>query len=208
MGTGSGPGPKVEPAATALSPRGAGSGPDWNSLNLSARRRGRGRTLVLVIGIVVVVAVAASIGVYAAGVLTPKKPCNPTIPSPWNTGDWAVLAKCGSQIVVPAHSFYGYDAERFSDAQVLLGEFTSADSLGVYLLNQSLFTAVTAQSNVTAPPSNWSWTCGEVTVCSLHADVPPSPSEYFLTLENFGAVNTTIDWSLSLVVAYIPVQNS
>ncbi len=200
---GTAPAPSSRPPGRASPP-----GPDWNSLNLPSREPRRKRTIVLVVGVVVVIVVATSVGVLASGVLRSKAPCNPTIPSPWNSGSWAVLTKCGSEIIVPAHHFYGYDAERFSDAQVLLGTFTSTSAIGVYLLNQTLFTALTGRTNLTTPPTNYSWSAGEVTGDTLDAIVPPSPSEYFLTLENLGDSNATISWSQSLVVAYITVQNS
>ena len=192
--------PRPGPAAVRRDPI-----QDWRA-STAAERPGRRR---LYIGIVIAVAVGAVLAVVLGESVwgSPGASCNPSIPSPWTSGRSAVLEKCGTRFVVPAHSYVGYSAERYSDAQILLGRFSSGTPVGTYLLNSTQFTAVVANPYATAPPANYSWTCGVVALCNLHAIVPPSPSEYFLTFENFNGTNASVVWSLSLVVAYIPTND-
>lgn len=156
----------------------------------------------MAVGIVVAVVVLLAID-YAAG-----PSCAPPVPKLWQTGSTTVLVPCGTHVTLPADSYVGYSAGRFSDAEILLGKFQSSAPIGAYLLNSSQFDSLNSNPHPTGPPGQPFWTCGVVASCQLNADVPPSPSEYFLALENFNSTNASVVWSQSLTVAWISVNNS
>ena len=175
----------------------------WDAPRPSRRPRSRRLSLGVGIGVaavivVVLVAVAANLWIH------PTSRCNPVIPAPWNSGSSAVLATCGTRFDIPTDSFQAYNAGRFSDAEVLLGQYSANGSIGSYLLNGSEYTALLANPHPTSPPTGWFWSCGVGTGCKVQADVPPSASEYFLVLENFNGGVVSVVWSESLVVAWVP----
>lgn len=167
--------------------------------------RSRSRRLRLALGVGVAVAVVIVVVVIAPNLWLRSSPrCNPVIPAPWNSGGSAVLVPCGTRLTIPPDSFQAYSAERFSDAELLVGQFSATGPVGSYLLNDTEFTSLEANPHPTVPPTGWFWSCGEGSGCAVQAKVPPSASEYFLVLENFNGTNVSVVWSLSLLVAWIP----
>ncbi len=174
---------------------------DWAAPAFPPRPRRR-RLVYVGVGLAVAAVVAAA--VVASGDLSGRAPCNPTIPKIWTSGQYAVIKPCGSRFTVGHGSYVGYSAGRFSDAEIVLGKFTSSVPLGAYLLNGTQYTALEGNSSPLVPPSGWFWSGGVAATDNVNATVPPSPPEYFLVLYDFGTQNASVVWSLSLIVAYVP----
>ncbi|HXY47767.1 MAG TPA: hypothetical protein VEK13_07745 [Thermoplasmata archaeon] len=199
--------PTGDPSSGHSGNPGAESSPvrDWAKPPLPRRSRPRRLRLGIGVGIAVAVGIVLLTVVVAPNLwFRSSGRCNPTIPSPWNSGGSDVLVSCGTRFVLSPESFQAYSAERFSDAELLVGEYSANGSIGSYLLNDTEFTSLLAAPHPTAPPAGWFWSCGEGTGCSVQAKVPPSASEYFLVLENFNGANVSVVWSQSLLVAWIP----
>jgi hypothetical protein len=174
---------------------------DWSAPAVRPRSR---RRLVLYIGVAVVVVAVISATAVSAGWFARRAPCDPTISGIWATGQYAVIEPCGTHVTVAPGAPVTYSAGRYTDAQIMLGKYSSSSPIGSYLLNMSEFTNLTQHPDPPGPPAGWFWSCGPVaTTCNVNADVPPSPSEYFLVLIDFGSSPASVVWSLSLLVAYV-----
>jgi hypothetical protein len=167
--------------------------------------RRRRRIVALVVGVVAVGAVIGAV-VLAPSLFAPSASgCSPPVPQGWSDSETVSVASCGSKFEIPADSYTQYGAARFSDGEIMLGQYSSPLPIGAYLLNSSEVSELQANPHPTGPPSAYVWSCGDVLRCDVNADVPPSPGAYFLVLEN---LNTTSPapavWTETLEIVYHP----
>jgi hypothetical protein len=130
--------------------------------------------------------------------------CNPSVPSYYK--DQLVLVHCGTTESIGEESYWVLGLPRESDDQTLFGHFSGNAVLSAYLLNGSQVLELLANPHPTAPPpaSFWSCSTGELGSCAVDTEIPPSPGQYSLAIENLGSANATATWTLSLLIAYTP----
>lgn len=150
--------------------------------------------------------VAAFIGlVIVPGLLVHDSPsCAPADPPGWTDTDSAQVVGCHTTFTLAGDSYTYYGAVRYSDGEIMVGDYSSAVAIGAYLLNSTELGQVEQSPTVTAPPPSSVWSCGQVTVCNVQADVPPSPGSYFLVLENLHSSKASVEWTTSLLILYRP----
>jgi len=164
--------------------------------------RTRRRRVWIAIGAVIVVGAVAVFAIVPRLLANSSSNCNPPVPPGWSDGQTFVLASCGTALSLPADSYTSYQAVRLSDGEILLGQYTANATVGAYLLNSSEFSKLLTAPHPTAPPPASFWTCGEVTVCAVQADVPPSPALYILVLENLNSASVSVVWTHTLLIYY------
>lgn len=130
-------------------------------------------------------------------------PCNPPVPSYFT--DQLVLVRCGTTDPIGPDHYWVLGLPRESDDQTLFGHFSGTTVLSAYLLNGSQVLELLANPHPTAPPpaSFWNCTTGELS-CAVSTQIPPSPGQYSIALENLGSANASATWTESLLIAYVP----
>jgi hypothetical protein len=161
------------------------------------------------------VVVAVALAVVAAGVavsvvlLMPSsstRSCIPPPPPALSHDQRFVVTTCDSTVTLKPHSFASYTMVRFSDQMTALGQYSATPSengsFGAFLLNSSEFSALLANPSPTHLPSDYFWSSGPGPVCNLSVEIPGSPAQYYLAIENAGATEVSVQWTLSLVIYY------
>lgn len=128
--------------------------------------------------------------------------CTPAVPSYF--ADQLVLVACGTTEPVGPDHYWVIGIPRMSDDQTLYGFYVGSAALGAYLLNGSQVLELLANPHPTAPPAASFWSCTTGASCAVNVEIPPSPGQYSLALENLGPTNASARWSQSLVLAYTP----
>ena len=155
-------------------------------------------------GAVIAALVVATTLIWVGTHSNPVTGCRSNAPTNYPGGKIFQLAACGSTVDLAPHSFASYTIPRFSDSLTLFGQYFANGSVGAYLVNSTVLSELRAHPNVTAPPSNYVWTCGAGTNCTLAVKVPGSPAQYYLVLENTAYGSVTLRWTEALVVFYLP----
>lgn len=133
---------------------------------------------------------------------SPPARCNPAVPSYFS--DQLVLVACGTTEPIGADHYWVIGIPRMSDDQSLYGLYAGSASLGAYLLNGSQVLELLADPHPSAPPPASFWSCTTGASCAVNVEIPPSPGQYSLALENLGPTNASVRWSESLLLAYTP----
>jgi hypothetical protein len=130
--------------------------------------------------------------------------CNPSVPSYFK--DQLVLVHCGTTEPVGTDHYWVLGLPRESDDQTLFGEFSGTVGLSAYLLNGSQVLELLANPHPSAPPSASFWNCTTRVLgsCAVSTQIPPSPGQYSLAIENLGSSNASATWTESLLIAYTP----
>ncbi len=151
-------------------------------------------------------AVAVVVAVVILPDLTPAAgtSCTPAPPPNLPNGDRFIVVNCGTRETLAAHSFTSYQANRLSDDEFFIGQYSAPQPVESYLLNTSELDALNAAPPPSAPPPAYFWSGGNGTLCTLSAEVLPSPATYFLVLENRNAENVSLVWSETLELYYTP----
>jgi hypothetical protein len=162
-----------------------------------------------VVAIVVAIAVVA-VAAGAVVLLQPKKGaatnCTPPPPTGFSGAYSYVMVACDTSVKLGANSYVAYSVARLSDGEILVGELTvnSTDpgSVNAYLLNSTELGQLEGNPHITGPPSsNW-WSSGSVRLCNLSVEVPPSPAQYSLVVENVGSSSIHFVWTKTLMFYY------
>jgi hypothetical protein len=137
--------------------------------------------------------------------------CTPNPPTGLAGGQSSTLATCHTIVSMGPNSFVSYNAERLSDHESIVGQYTANtstdDSLVSYLLNSTDFGILLSNPHPTGPPANYSWTSGPGSVCNVSVPVPGSPTQYYFVVENTGPRNFTVEWTQSLLLYYLPTMS-
>jgi len=167
-------------------------------------RQGRRRLLGLV-GAVCVVAAIVSLLVLAWPNGGAPANCAPPKPQGLVGAESYVLAPCHSSVELAPRSYASYQVVRLSDGETVAGQFAASSAPNItvnpYVLNSSQFGDLpTAPST---PPPSYFWGSGPVTDLNLSVQVPGSPAQFFVVIENLGPDPITITWTEELVIYYV-----
>ncbi|HTT44514.1 MAG TPA: hypothetical protein VMH38_00660 [Thermoplasmata archaeon] len=157
----------------------------------------------------VAIAVVASVVAVFLVLLTPShspSSCIPGPPQSLSHDQRFVVTTCDSTVALKPHSFTSYTMVRFSDQMTALGQYSATTpvniSFGAFLLNSTEFSELLANPSPTHLPTDYFWSSGPGPVCNLSVEIPGSPAQYYLVIENAGSTEVSIEWTLSLVIYY------
>ena len=165
------------------------------------------RRRIVVLG--VAIAVVAAVVVVSIMVLMPSPSTSSCIPGPppaLSHDQRFVVTTCDSTVALKPHSFTSYTLVRFSDQMTALGQYSATtpvnSSFGAFLLNSTEFGELLANPSPTHLPTDYFWSSGPGPVCNLSVEIPGSPAQYYLVIDNAGSTEVSIEWTLSLVIYY------
>jgi hypothetical protein len=188
-----------EPSPGAPDPR------TWDLPRLPERSRFRAALPGIAVGAVVVAVVVVTTLVFVPSLWfgSSSARCDPPVPSYFT--DQLVLVRCGTTEPIGADHYWLLGLPRESDDQTLFGQFSATTMLRAYLLNGSQALELLANPHPTAPPTSSFWNCTTVELsCTVNTQIPPSPGQYSIALENLGSANASATWVQSLLIAYVP----
>jgi hypothetical protein len=185
-------------------PRGELDPRTWDAPRAPERSRLRAALPKLAIAAVVVAVFVGTTLVFVPELWfgAPPSHCNPSVPSYF--ADRIVLVGCGTKEAVGSDHYWLLGLPRMSDDETLYGYYSGSTALGAYLLNGSEVLELLANPHPAAPPPASFWNCTTGSSCAVNPQVPPSPGQYSIALENLGTANATATWTESLLIAYNP----
>lgn len=174
---------------------------------MSVRPRAR---RVLEIGAVVAIVLVIAGAIYLAEHPAPAPSCIPPAPTGLTGDPYYVIAGCGTPVGVDAHSFVSYQVPRLSDGETVLGAYAATPApdapAWVYVLNSTEFSALPPAPSAAPPKSFWAASSGADGNFSVQ--VPGSPAQFYVVLENVGNTTFSVRWTESLVMYYVTPQGS
>ena len=162
------------------------------------------------VGIIVTAGAVAAVLIVTLVLFLPSSSsgsCAPSPPSYLTDPASQQLLACHTSASLPANSYVSYSMPRDSDTETVVGQYTATfggnASVEAFLINGSQLSQLETNPHLTEPPAGVPSTCGAVNVCDVSVAVPPSPDQYYLTLENLGGSPASVEWTQSLILYYV-----